>query len=421
MQQHDELIRWKTQAWFDPGMVAWYSRQMQDLGGVNGLKYQVEQDILAAHVQGETLLDVGVGTGRGSIPLARRGLQVTGVDSSQAMLDECRRMAEETPMRLLQGDATQLPAADAEYETVMSLNLLVHLPHWQSVLDEWTRALKPGGRLIFDINSLDHYNLAAGRQDRYQDLIPARAEAFSGFMLALSAADIVDYANDHDLAVVDLIPYGGFASDSSRWPWGDGLLKQQHWWRRQLEWVGGDKRLFEFTLFLEQRLFAHLSSRVTGRFMAVLEKRADPAANRAWLARKEELDRRLGESIDAAMLADALPEDAAVWIEELNRHLDYPRNRVILGFLVRMLAERGAPLVLGELLEARHLDVLRAWIGQETVDAQAIMLASQWHQCPVIEEAMDMDGVNLGAGLEYTLVRRLLRDYFEITPKEAQT
>lgn len=420
MQSHDDLIHWKTQAWFNPDMVAWYSRQMSDQGGINALKYRVEQDILAAHVQGETLLDVGTGTGRGSIPLARRGFRVTGVDSSQAMLEECRRQAGDTPMRLAQGDAARLPAADAEYDSVMSLNLLVHLPHWQAVLTEWARVVKPGGRIVFDINSLDHYNLVAGRQDRYQDLIPERAEAFSGFMLALSAADIVEYANEQGLAVVDLIPYGGFASDSSRWPWGEGLLKQQHWWRRQLEWVSRDPRLFDFTLFLEQRLFAHLTTRVTGRFMAVLEKRADPEANRAWLLRKEALDRRLAEAIDAACLAEALPEDWTAWRDQLNRHLDYPRNRVLSGFLIRMLGERGAPLAATELLEPRHLDHLRAWIGQESVDSQAILLASHWHRCPALHDAMDLGGVNLGVGLEYTLVRRLLRDYFEVTGTENQ-
>lgn len=419
MEPHQDLIQWKSQAWFDPGMVDWYSRQMQDQGGTNALKCRVEEDILAQYVVGPRLLDVGVGTGRGSIPFARRGLAVTAMDSSQAMLDECRRQAGDAPMRLVRSDATSLAAADGEFDCVMSLNLMVHLPHWHNVVTEWARVVRPGGRIVFDINSLDHYNAMQGRHDRYQDLIPSRPEDYAQFMLALSARDVVEYADAHGLAVVEIVPYGGFASDSSRWPWGDGLLKQKHWWRRQLEWVSRDTALFDFTLFMEQRLFAVLTTKVAGRCMVVLEKRADPAANRAWLAAREELDQRLSGVIDAALLAEVVPGGWEDWHATLNALLDHPRNRVIFGFLLQVLGQRGIDLAVGDLLAARHLDALRTWIGQETCDAQALLLASGWHACPEIAEAVTLAGVNLGPGLEYGLLRRLLRDYFEVITPEA--
>lgn len=416
----DHLTHLKSKAWMDPDVVAWYSQQMSDERGINRLKYRVEQDILAAHVRGGTLLDVGIGTGRGSLPFARHGLSVTGVDSSHAMLVECRRLAGEVPIRLLHGDANQLPAADDEYDTVMSLNLMVHLPRWREILIEWARVVKPGGRVIFDINSLDHFNLVSGRKDHFEDLIPKRAdsEAYTAFMLALSSRDIIEFADDRGLAVVDLIPYGGFASDSSRWPWRDGLLKEQHWWRRQLDWVSHDDRLFDFTLFLEQHLFAHLTSLVTGRYMVVLEKRPDTEANRAWLAAKNELNRHMAATIDAALLSRVLPGEWADWRRTLNGLLDYPRSRVLFGFLVQALGARGVPLVLTELLDDRHLVALRDWIGQESVDAQAMIMATDWHACPAFADALTLCDVNMGVGLEYSLMRRLLRDYFEVNRAE---
>lgn len=419
MEPHQDLIHWKSQAWFDPGMVAWYSRQMRDQSGINTLKYRVEQDLCAKYVVGPRLLDVGVGTGRGSIPFARRGFEVTAVDSSQAMLEECRGQAGEAPMRLLRADATQLPAEEGEFDTVMSLNLMVHLPNWQDVVTEWARVVKPGGRIVFDLNSLDHYNTMQGRDDRYQDLIPTRPDDYAGFMLALSARDIVEYADAHDLAVVDLVPYGGFASDSSRWPWRDGLLKQKHWWRRQLEWVSRDSALFDFTLFLEQRLFAVLTTRVVGRYMVVLEKRADPAANQAWLGEREALNDKLAGVIDAALLRDIVPGDWEEWRVTLNTLLDHPRNRVLFGFLAQALGDRNIDLALAEMLDARHLDALRDWISQESCDTHVLIMASDWHACPDFAEALTLRGVNLGAGLEYGLMRSLLRDYFSVTTMEA--
>lgn len=419
MEQHQDLIHLKSQAWFDPDMVAWYSHQMRDQRGINVLKYRVEQDILAQNVVGTRLLDVGVGTGRGSIPFARRGFDVTAVDSSQAMLEECRRQAAGTSLRLTRADATRLPAGDGEFDTLMSLNLMVHLPHWQSVLTEWARVVRPGGRIVFDINSLDHFNAVHRRADRYQDRIPASREGYANFMLALSARDIVEFADDHDLAVIDLTPYGGFASESSEWPWLDGLLKQKNWWRRQLEWVRQDAALFEFTLFLEQRLFSVLTTRVTGRFMVVLEKRADPVGNQSWLAAREALNERLAGTIDAALLSELVVGDWEEWRANLNRLLDHPRNRVLFGFLLQAMGARNIALAADELLEDRHLAVLRDWIGHETVDAQAMHMVSNWHACPEFAEVMTSRGINMGGGLEYGLMFWLLQDYFEVTERRA--
>jgi SAM-dependent methyltransferase len=64
---------------------------------------------------GMTLLDVGCGTGRHSIELARRGLKVTGIDISRGMLDVARRNAEQAGVQVMwiEADATRftLPVA----------------------------------------------------------------------------------------------------------------------------------------------------------------------------------------------------------------------------------------------------------------------------------------------------------------------
>ena len=43
---------------------------------------------------GDTLLDIGIGTGLSSINFARAGLDVYGMDASTGMLEECRKKAE---------------------------------------------------------------------------------------------------------------------------------------------------------------------------------------------------------------------------------------------------------------------------------------------------------------------------------------
>jgi SAM-dependent methyltransferase len=60
---------------------------------------------------GGAILDVACGAGRHSIPLARRGYEVTGLDLSLTFLDEARRRseAEGLPVEWHRGDMRELP------------------------------------------------------------------------------------------------------------------------------------------------------------------------------------------------------------------------------------------------------------------------------------------------------------------------
>ena len=89
---------------------------------------------------GMTLLDVGCGTGRHAVEMARRGLLVTGIDISEGMLEQARRRAAE---------AGALPLAGATIDLVFS-NLMLHwhpAPH--TVLAECKRVLRNDGMLLF--------------------------------------------------------------------------------------------------------------------------------------------------------------------------------------------------------------------------------------------------------------------------------
>jgi SAM-dependent methyltransferase len=57
---------------------------------------------------GGAILDVACGAGRHSIPLARRGYNVTGVDLSMTFLDEARRRSERLSIEFERGDMREL-------------------------------------------------------------------------------------------------------------------------------------------------------------------------------------------------------------------------------------------------------------------------------------------------------------------------
>ncbi len=71
-----------------------------------------------------TIADIGGGTGAFSIPLARRGYQVTHIDISPVMLDLARQRAGGlSNLRFVQADATDLTAfADGSFDLVLNMD-----------------------------------------------------------------------------------------------------------------------------------------------------------------------------------------------------------------------------------------------------------------------------------------------------------
>ena len=92
------------------------------------------------------ILDVGTGTGRISIPLLERGLDLIGCDISSKML---MRLQEKFPSaRIAQADAAHLPFPATHFEFVMTVHILHLIPLWRDVLREISRVLQPGGAYL---------------------------------------------------------------------------------------------------------------------------------------------------------------------------------------------------------------------------------------------------------------------------------
>ena len=102
-------------------------------------------------------IDLGAGTGKLSGALAERGLEVTAVDTSEAMLEVARARggtitAGSLATRLARAEETGLPAASAELVTV------AQAWHWfdaEEASAEVARLLAPGGVLALVWNMLD--------------------------------------------------------------------------------------------------------------------------------------------------------------------------------------------------------------------------------------------------------------------------
>ncbi|RMD90832.1 MAG: methyltransferase domain-containing protein [Alphaproteobacteria bacterium] len=111
--------------------------------------------------EGRDVLEVGVGTGL-ALPFYKAGVQVTGIDFSNAMLEKAKRRVARLGLRniaaLRQMDARTLDFPDASFDTVAAMHVLSVVPEPERVMSEIARVLKPGGRLVI----LNHFARPSG-------------------------------------------------------------------------------------------------------------------------------------------------------------------------------------------------------------------------------------------------------------------
>lgn len=95
------------------------------------------------------VLDLGCGTGRLLHRLIQQfpTLQGTGLDLSPEMLRQAQqRQPVHSQLTYIQGNAEQLPFAEAQFDAVFNTLSFLHYPRPEQVLAEVSRVLKPGGR-----------------------------------------------------------------------------------------------------------------------------------------------------------------------------------------------------------------------------------------------------------------------------------
>ncbi len=119
---------------------------------------------LAAQMElgGKRILEVGAGTGRDSADLAARGAEVWTLDYSEESLRimsqvNARDAGTHRALRIVSGDATKLPFADASFDVVFHQGLLEHFRDPLVVLRENHRVLRRDGCLLVDVPQRYHY------------------------------------------------------------------------------------------------------------------------------------------------------------------------------------------------------------------------------------------------------------------------
>ena len=87
----------------------------------------------------DSILDVGIGTGRFALPLSRKGFEVTGIDFAREMLKIARGKKLQS---LFFANAFNAPFIDKSFDAAMAVHVLHLTSSWKSILQEITRVAK---------------------------------------------------------------------------------------------------------------------------------------------------------------------------------------------------------------------------------------------------------------------------------------
>ncbi len=130
--------------------------------------WQFGRDLLTmlAPKPGERILDVGCGTGQLTAEIAQAGAEVVGIDLSPQMIAAARQNHPELQFAVADIASTSY---DREFDAVFSNAALHWVKNQEGAIAAIARALKPGGRLVFEM----------GGRGNIQQLWKALARAMS--------------------------------------------------------------------------------------------------------------------------------------------------------------------------------------------------------------------------------------------------
>src|SRR5262245_23162745 len=131
-----------------------FTRQAADFAAAPALHNQAALDLLveaARPLATDVSLDVACGPGSVVVAFAARVRQAAGLDATEAMLEEARRLAARAGAGNVawhRGDVYALPFADGTFDIVSCRFAFHHLQEPARAFAEMVRVARPGGRVV---------------------------------------------------------------------------------------------------------------------------------------------------------------------------------------------------------------------------------------------------------------------------------
>lgn len=197
--------------WWDP------AGPFKPLHDINPLRLGYIRDHAAAHfgmlagnppltpLAGISALDIGCGGGLISEPLAQMGAQVTGIDASEKNIKTAlAHQGDELPHLTYRcATAEELAAEGAQYDLVLSLEVVEHVADVEAFLSAMAALLRPGGMMVLStINrTLKAWLFAIAGAEYVLHWLPRGTHQWDKF---LKPSEIMRHLRPHGLTVMEM-------------------------------------------------------------------------------------------------------------------------------------------------------------------------------------------------------------------------
>lgn len=138
---------------YGEGIAPWYDKFTGEPPGFGACL-----DILSELAGDGPALELGIGTGRVAIPLAERGVSVTGIELSPAMIAELRRKPGSDKLRVIEGNFAKFSMPDEfslVYCVYVTFESLLTQADQISCFRAIGEALMPDGSLVLEMRTVD--------------------------------------------------------------------------------------------------------------------------------------------------------------------------------------------------------------------------------------------------------------------------
>ena len=189
---------------------------------------------------GSRILDAGCGEGYLSRFFARAHAQVDGIDLSSPLVEAARAAASQGDLRINYhvGDVTNMEFANETFDVVVCNHLLNDLPAPEAAITEFSRVLKPTGRLVILMLHPCFYGFRV-RGDNDSVRLPVsnyftarHAEQLFDVAGILSPAPVRVYVRPLEYYFRALIS-AGFGITSLREPHPSNAQLEDEWWQQK--------------------------------------------------------------------------------------------------------------------------------------------------------------------------------------------
>ncbi len=145
------------------------------------------------------VLDVGAGTGFLTLLISELGYRCRGLDISGGMLDVARQHARERGLAIefIQGAVESMPISDNSLDVIANRSLMWTLLTPDTILKEWLRALKPGGKLLCFCTAGKGMPEGHHYSQEIEDMLPLKGASVEKLTSVLSEAGFIDVEAVH--------------------------------------------------------------------------------------------------------------------------------------------------------------------------------------------------------------------------------